>query len=693
MEKRHRKYLIRIIATVILFLGVYILEKIVPNLFSQVIFTLGVVKFNISILIYICMYLIIGYDILYKAFRNIFSGHLLDENFLMTIASVAAFFVSEYSEAITVMLLYQIGELFQRIAVDKSRKSIADLMDICPEYTNVLKNVDDLQSVEVDSDEVDIGTLIMIKVGERIPLDCKVIKGETLIDSSALTGESIPINVGPGDEILSGSINTSSVIVAETIREFEDSTATKILDLVENASYKKSKSENFITKFAKYYTPIVVGIAVALAFVPTLLFGQQWSPWINRACIFLITSCPCALVISIPLTFFGGIGKASRKGILVKGSNYLEELSKIDTVVFDKTGTLTKGNFMVSSIKPIECDEEELINMCVVAERYSNHPIARAIMQYYEESSNNINSNNINSNNINSNNINNNNINCDDINKNSNNIGNNIDKNISKNISMSNIGDSILDRDWRIDEIPGKGLIASYNNNYIYVGNESLMKDNCVEKYEPCTEIGTVVYVAYNKQFKGYIVINDEIKDNSSILIEDLKKIGVNKTVMLTGDKKTIGENIAKELGLSEVYTELLPSDKVDKLEEIINNKKNGSTVAYVGDGINDAPVLARADIGISMGGISSDVAIEASDIVLMDDNLLKIIDAIKYARTTMKVVKQNIVFALGIKFIVLVLGVFGLANMWWAIFADVGVMVIAILNAIFGIKERKLKI
>ena len=638
MDKKHRKVLIRIILTIALFIMAVVLEKIVPNYLNICLY-----KFiSVKLIIYVLIYTIIGYDILYKAIRNILTGRLLDENFLMTIASVSAFFVSEYSEAITVMLLYQIGELFQKIAVDKSRKSIADLIDICPEYANVLDSIDSSEPKLVDSDEVSIGSIIMIKVGERVPIDCKVIKGETLIDTSALTGESVPVTVRPGDEILSGSINSSNVIIAETICEFEDSTATKILDLVENASDKKSKSENFITKFAKYYTPIVVGMAVILAFVPTLLFGGQWSTWIDRACIFLITSCPCALVISIPLTFFGGIGKASKKGILVKGSNYLEELAKVNTMVFDKTGTLTKGNFKVGQLNTVNCSKSELINMCYVAERHSNHPIANAIVSYY-------NSNNVNINNSN----------------------------------------EFLDKEWNIEEVAGKGMVATCDNDCIYVGNAKLMDNYNIEGFSECLEVGTVVYIAYNNIYKGYILINDEVKDNSKLLIETLNKIGITENIMLTGDRKEIGESIGIKLGLSEVYAELFPADKVNKLEEIIDNSKAKSTVAYIGDGINDAPVLARADIGISMGGVSSDVAIEASDIVLMDDNLLKIVDAIKLARVTMKVVKQNIVFALGVKFIVLILGVVGFANMWLAIFADVGVMVLAILNAILGINIK----
>ena len=599
----------------------------------------------------------IGYDSIFKAVKNIFSGHFLDENFLMTIASVAAFFVSEYSEAITVMLLYQIGELFQRIAVDKSRKSIADLMDICPEYANVL-NDDSLMDYDlVDSDDVEIGTKILIKVGERVPLDCKIIKGETLLDTSALTGESVPISVKEGDELLSGSINISNVIVAETIREYDESTATKILELVENASDRKAKSEYFITKFAKYYTPIVVGLAVILALCPPLFLSGNWETWIDRACVFLITSCPCALVISVPLTFFGGIGMASRKGILIKGSNYLEELAKVNTMVFDKTGTLTKGNFKVCKITPLGCSVDELLSMCAIAEMHSNHPIARAVLNY-----------------------------CDGIikeNKDDSNE-NNVDNGFI-NIMCNESGNN----NWSIEEIAGRGIIAIKDNISIMVGNDKLMKEYNVEGFNEVDELGTIIYISQDNKYRGYIVISDEIKETSKELMELLAQNRIKKTIMLTGDKESIGEKIGDKLGLSEVYAELLPGDKVEKLEEIIEKNNVDSTVVYVGDGINDAPVLARADIGISMGGVASDVAIEASDIVLMDDNLLKIVDAIKISRVAMKVVRLNIVFALGVKFIVLILGVLGLANMWLVIFADVGVMVIAILNAILGIRYR----
>ena len=640
MDKKNKKVLYRIICTCVLFIVAILLGKLTP-----LIYNIAFSNINIELLIYIFIYLVIGYDIILKAIKNIFSGHLLDENFLMTIASVAAFFVSEYSEAIAVMLLYQIGELFQRIAVDKSRKSIADLMDICPEYANVLtgENLSDYE--EIDSDEVEIGSNI-------------IIKGETLLDTSALTGESVPISVKEGDELLSGSINTSNVIIAETIREYDDSTATKILELVENASDRKAKSEYFITKFAKYYTPIVVGMAAILALFPPLFLDSNWETWSNRACIFLITSCPCALVISVPLTFFGGIGKASKKGILIKGSNYLEELAKVNTMVFDKTGTLTKGNFKVCKISPIGCSEDELLSMCVVAEMHSNHPIAKAVLNYYA---------------------------------NRNNDNNNINdaRNNVENSFIDSIGDQIGNNNWNIEEIAGSGVIATQDNSSIYVGNDKLMKDNNIEGFNEVDELGTIIYIAEDNKYRGYIVISDEIKESSKKLIDLLAQNGIKQTIMLTGDKSSIGKKIADKLGLSEVYAELLPSDKVDKLEKIIENNQDNSTVVYVGDGINDAPVLARADIGISMGGIASDVAIEASDIVLMDDNLMKIVDAIKISRVSMKVVRQNIVFALGIKFIVLVLGVLGLANMWLAIFADVGVMIIAILNAILGIRYK----
>lgn len=633
MDKRNKKILYRIIITILLFLiTIVCIELLKMNINDKII--LG---------IYILIYFIIGYDILFKACRNVFLGDFLDENFLMSIASVCAFFVSEYTEAIAVMLLYQIGELFQRIAVNKSRKSIADLVDICPECANVVGSIDSNDEEIIDSEDVEIGTLILIKVGERVPLDCIVVKGESLVDVSALTGESVPIKVGIGNELLSGSINTSNVIIAKTIKEYQDSTATKILELVENASDKKSRSENFITKFAKYYTPIVVGMALFIAIIPPLIIEGTWSDWIGRACIFLITSCPCALVISVPLSFFGGIGAASKKGILVKGSNYLEALSKVDTCVFDKTGTLTKGDFKVCDVyineefsKNCANAKEMFWRLVYNVEKYSNHPIAKAIISYTEDNA----------------------LQCD-----------------YKEEYDFNTSD--------ISEIAGKGIVASNDKNLLCVGNKALMDVYDVKDVEECTQVGTVVYVSHNNKFLGYILIKDELKEFSKTLIGELYNIGISQTVMLTGDKMEVGEDIASRLNLSKVYAQLYPNDKVSLLEDIMTDKVDKGTTLYVGDGINDAPVLARADIGISMGGVASDAAIEASDIVLMDDNLLKILDAIRISRKTMIIVRQNIVFSLAVKALVLILGVIGMANMWMAIFADVGVMVIAILNAI----------
>lgn len=642
MDKRNKKVLIRIILTILFFLVVIIAVEIIKVSINE----------YIQLFVFICIYLLIGYDIVYKAVRNVFNRDFLDENFLMSIASICAFFVSEYTEAIAVMLLYQIGELFQRIAVNNSRKSISDLVDICPEYANVINLDNDvcdnklfdfaMNEVEIiDSDEVQIGSIILIKVGERVPLDCIVLKGQTFIDQSALTGESVPIKVQEGDIILSGGINTSNVIIAKTVKEYDDSTATKILELVENASDRKSRAENFISRFAKYYTPIVVGLALVIALLLPIILRESFGKWIGRACIFLITSCPCALVISVPLSFFGGIGTASKRGILIKGSNYIEALSKVDTCVFDKTGTLTKGEFKVCKVYiEDKCTKEEFFEDVYMAEKYSNHPIAEAILKYIDEE------------------------NCFKVIQNDEYMKNDLNK---------------------VEEIPGKGIIVrkECSNDNICLGNYSLMNQFNVSNIVECNEVGTVVYVSRNTDFLGYILIKDELKESSKELIKLLNKFGINKIAMLTGDKKEVGENIAKELGLWQVHTQLYPEDKVNVLEKIMLNKDDKGTTLYVGDGINDAPVLARADVGISMGGVSSDAAIEASDIVLMDDNLLKIIEAIIISKRTMTIVRQNIVFSLTIKAVVLILGAIGIANMWMAIFADVGLMVLAILNAI----------
>lgn len=587
----------------------------------------------LQIALFIISYIIVGGDVVKRAVKNIFKGQVLDENFLLSIATIGAFFIGEYPESVAVMLFYQVGELFQSYAVGKSRKSIASLMDIRPDYANVKKG-DEL--VKVDPDEVQIGDIIVIKAGEKIPLDGKVIEGSSMIDTSALTGESVPREVEVGSDILSGCININGVITAEVTKEFGESTVSKILDLVENASSKKSNSEQFITKFARYYTPVVVIIAVFLAIIPPLVIdGATFSDWIYRALAFLVVSCPCALVISIPLSFFGGIGGASKKGVLVKGSNYLEALAETEIVVFDKTGTLTKGVFNVQEIHPEGVSKEELLELTAHAESYSNHPISLSLKRAY-----------------------------------------------SKEIDNGRISD--------VEEISGHGVIATVDGKKVMAGNIKLMKMMDIPYFKG-ELIGTIVHVAVNNKYIGYIVIADEVKEDSAQAIKELKAANIKQTVMLTGDNKSIGSKVAKELGLDKVYAELLPADKVEKLEELFSQKSKKGKLAFVGDGINDAPVLARADIGIAMGGLGSDAAIEAADVVIMTDEPSKIATAMKISKKTLKIAHQNIVFAIGIKIIVLILSAFGITTMWAAIFADVGVTIIAVLNAFRALNVKNL--
>ena len=587
----------------------------------------------LQIALFIISYIIVGGDVVKRAVKNIFKGQVFDENFLMSIATIGAFFIGEYPEGVAVMLFYQVGELFQSYAVGKSRKSIASLMDIRPDYANVKKG-DEL--VKVDPDEVQIGDIIVIKAGEKIPLDGKVIEGSSTIDTSALTGESVPRELEVGSDILSGCININGVITAEVTQEFGESTVSKILDLVENASSKKSNSEQFITKFARYYTPVVGIIAVFLAIIPPLVIdGATFSDWIYRALAFLVVSCPCALVISIPLSFFGGIGGASKKGVLVKGSNYLEALAETEIVVFDKTGTLTKGVFNVQEIHPEGVSKEELLELTAHAESYSNHPISLSLKRAY-----------------------------------------------SKEIDNGRISD--------VEEISGHGVIATVDGKKVMVGNIKLMKMMDIPYFKG-ELIGTIVHVAVNNKYIGYIVIADEVKEDSAQAIKELKAANIKQTVMLTGDNKSIGSKVAKELGLDKVYAELLPADKVEKLEELFSQKSKKGKLAFVGDGINDAPVLARADIGIAMGGLGSDAAIEAADVVIMTDEPSKIATTMKISKKTLKIAHQNIVFAIGIKIIVLILSAFGITTMWAAIFADVGVTIIAVLNAFRALNVKNL--
>ena len=581
--------------------------------------------------IFLVCYVVIGWDIVWKALTNILHGQVFDENFLMTIATIGALILGEHSEGVAVMLFYQVGEWFQSYAVSKSRKSIASLMDIRPDYANVERNG---KLEQVDPEEVNIGDTIVVKPGERVPLDGKIIKGTSALDTSALTGESMPRDVEPGMEVISGCINQTGILTIQTTKKYGESTVAKILDLVENASDKKGKTENFISRFARYYTPIVVFAAIALAVLPPLVTGQPFTVWIYRALTFLVISCPCALVISIPLSFFGGIGGASKIGVLVKGSNYLESLAHTEVVVFDKTGTLTKGSFAVSQINAVSMKEAQLLELAAYAEDYSNHPISLSIKKAY-----------------------------------------------GKKIDHSRISD--------VQEIAGHGVRAVIDGKTILAGNAKLM-DREEIAYIPSNAIGTVIYLACNGKYAGYIVIEDEIKADAPSAIKALKEVGVRKTVMLTGDADAVGKKVAQKLGLDQAYTELLPADKVDRVEMMLRQTTEKGKLVFVGDGINDAPVLARADVGIAMGGLGSDAAIEAADVVLMTDEPSKISAVVQIARKTIRIANENIVFALGVKILVLILGATGYANMWAAVFADVGVSVIAILNAIRAMRVKK---
>lgn len=614
MTRKQKKVLIRICVSALLFIVAFLLP----------------VNEIVKVTFYLSAYLIIGYDVLIKAIRNITRGEVFDENFLMALATVVAIIIKEYPEAVAVMLFYQVGELFQGIAVGKSRKSIAELMDIRPDSATVLR--DGVES-NVSPEEVGVGEIIIIRPGEKVPLDGVIIEGTTTVNTAALTGESLPRDLGKSDNVVSGSINIGALIKVKTTGSYSESTVSKILTLVENSSAKKAKTENFITRFARVYTPSVVVCALLLAIVPPFILNDSFYTWINRALIFLVVSCPCALVISVPLSFFGGIGGASKKGILIKGSNYLEALAKIKTVVFDKTGTLTYGNFEVTAIHPVDMPEDELLDIVAMAESYSNHPIAESIIRAH--------------------------------------LGH-IDKN--------RIGE--------ISELPGLGIKAVIDGKSVLAGSGKLMDSEKVSWEECDKHFGTIVHIAVDNIYAGHIVISDKIKEQAKDTIYGLKKSEI-RTVMLTGDIKSVGEKVGAELKIDEVHTELMPDNKVEIVERLINEKNNNFTVAFVGDGVNDAPVLARADVGIAMGAMGSDAAIEAADIVLMDDNPLNVVKAIRISRKTMRIVKENIVFALLVKAVVLVLGAVGIANMWFAVFADVGVMILAILNAVRALKSN----
>lgn len=584
--------------------------------------------FDIVMVLYIIAYLIIGADVVFKAIKNIFRGEIFDENFLMVVATIGALAVKEFPEAIAVMFLYQIGEEFQDIAVGKSRNAIKELMQIKPESANVLRNG---ETVEVKPEEVEIDEIIVIKPGEKVPLDGRVIKGTSMLDTKTITGESVPKKIVEQELIYSGSINLNSVLEVKVTKKFEDSTVAKILELVEEATSKKAKTEKFITKFAKYYTPIVCFLALGLATIPTLVFHQEFIEWLYRALTFLVISCPCALVISVPLGFFGGIGGASKKGILIKGSNYLEALSHARYAVFDKTGTITKGVFEIQKINPVDISEEELIRVVAHGEKFSNHPVALSIKKRYK----------------------------------------------------GKYDESKVEG---LEEISGKGIKAKIFYNDTLIGNAKLLEENNI-KFEKVDDPGTIIYVAINGNYKGYILIADKVKDDSKKAIEELKKAKIERTYILTGDERKIAEKIAKEVDVDICKSELLPDQKLENLEEILKERKGKEKVIFVGDGVNDSPCLARADIGIAMGGIGADAAIEAADVVIMTDELTKIAQAIKISKKTMKIVKQNIVFALVVKVLVLILGALGIANMWLAVFADVGVSMLAILNSMKTLK------
>ena len=613
MNKKQKKMLIRIIIAAVLI----------------VVFSLLPAEGYLRFVLFMIPYLVIGYDILKKAFKGILNKQVFDENFLMAVATVGAILLGDYSEGVAVMLFYQIGELFQSYAVGKSRRNISELMDIRPDYANIEK---DGTLEQVDPDEVEIGTIIVVQPGEKVPIDGVITEGTSTLNTSALTGESLPRDAKAGDEVISGCINMTGLLKIRTTKEFGESTVSKILELVENSSSRKSKSENFISKFAKYYTPAVCYGALALAFIPPivlLIMGKpaMWGDWIYRALTFLVISCPCALVISIPLSFFAGIGGASNQGILVKGSNYLETLAQTKYVVFDKTGTMTQGVFEVSGIHHNEMPDEKLLEYAALAECSSSHPISKSLQKAY-----------------------------------------------GKPIDRNRVSD--------IEEISGNGVIAKVDGVSVAAGNTKLMNRLGIA-YQDCHHVGTVVHMAIDGKYAGHILISDIIKPHAKEAIAELKKAGISKTVMLTGDSKRVADQVAGDLGIQEVYSELLPADKVSRVEELLNKKSEKAKLAFVGDGINDAPVLSRADIGIAMGALGSDAAIEAADIVLMDDDPLKISKAIKIARKCIRIVYENIYFAIGIKILCLILGALGIANMWMAIFADVGVMIIAVLNAI----------
>ena len=607
-------------------------KKEVIIIISTILFVITLfVKMNqtLQLILMLIAYILLGKDTVLKAIKNVEKGDFFDENFLMTVATLGAIMIGEYPEAVAVMLFYEVGELFQSYAINKSRKSIADMMDIKPEYANVIR---DNKSQKIDPDEVQIGETIEIKPGERVPLDAIIIKGESTLDTSALTGESIPVEVREGATILSGCININALIIAKVTKEYFDSTVNKVLDLVENAASKKSTSERLITRFAKIYTPIVIGLAILLAILPPVISGEyNFKLWIFRALSFLVVSCPCAFVISIPLSFFSGIGAASRAGVLIKGGNYLEALSKVDTVVVDKTGTLTKGVFNVQKVIVVDKNikEDKFISLVAMAESGSNHPISKSIQKYYNKE---INTNSINS----------------------------------------------------IKEISGKGIEAVIDNKKILVGNEKLIN---VPKNISIDDIGTILYLEIDNKFTGYIIISDEIKKDSQKAIKGLKNMGIKKTIMLTGDVEKVAKKVGEDLGIDEIYTNLLPQDKVSKFEEIIKNKNSKGNVVFVGDGINDAPVLARADVGIAMGAMGSDAAIEAADVVIMTDEPSKIVTAIKSSKKTMKIAMQNIILAFGVKAIALILSALGITDMWMAVFADTGVTILAVLNSFRALK------
>jgi len=618
MTKKQKKMLIRILCSFVLLVAAAIVEKLLPDALPQ----WG------WLLVFLAPYLLIGYDVLKEAVESIFHGQMLDEHFLMMVATVGALCVGELEEAVAVMLFYQVGELFQSYAVGKSRKSISALMDIRPDYANIER---DGKLEQVDPEEIQVGDIIVVKAGEKVPLDGVVIEGKTTLNTAALTGESLPRDAAEGDQIISGCVNISGLIRVRVTKPFSESTVSRILELVENASNKKTRTERFITRFARIYTPAVVGAAVLLAIVPPLVLYGNWSDWIYRALTFLVVSCPCALVISVPLSFFGGIGGASSKGILVKGSNYIEALAHCETVVFDKTGTLTEGSFQVTAVHPDAVDEKELLRLAAAAESYSDHPISLSLKAACHDS---------------------------------------IDSKLVTNVH----------------EIAGKGVQAEFEGHTLSVGNGKLMESLGIEEHK-CHKVGTIVHVAMDGKYLGHIVISDVIKPDAAKAIADLKACGVQRTVMLTGDRREVAQNVAQQLKLDDVKAELMPQGKVEAVEELLKAKSPKSTLAFVGDGINDAPVLSRADIGIAMGALGSDAAIEAADVVLMDDQPSKIAEAIRISRKTMGIAMQNIVFALAVKAVVLAVTAFGAGNMWWAVFADVGVSVIAILNAMRALR------